>query len=219
MAPIDRRDQERARRKQEILQAARAVFAESGFERATVDAVAHRAEIGKGTIYLYFENKETILAELVLQALSELVLRLQTASDQCSLLHPDQRLHAMADAYLAFAQNAPDYFRLLNAYDHGSFQTGISAGLRQQIIAESNRTLELVAQAIADGMALGLFAPGDARQLAGVIWAALNGARALMAHPVRRELAAADAIDLYRATITLCLKGLTGPSPGERSVP
>lgn len=219
MTPIDRRGQERARRKQEILQVARAVFAESGFDRATVDAVAHRAEIGKGTIYLYFANKEAILAELVLQALNELGLRLQAASDQCSLLHPDQRLHAMADAYLAFAQNVPDYFRLLNAYDHGSFQTGISAELRAQIVAESNRTLELVAQAIADGMALGLFAPGDARQLAGVIWAALNGARALMAHPVRRELIATDAIGLYRATLTLCLRGLTCPIPGERSAP
>ena len=219
MAPIDRRDQERARRKQEILRAARAVFADSGFERATVEAVAHRAEIGKGTIYLYFENKETILAELVLQALNALVLRLQTAADQCSLLHPDQRLHALADAYLAFAQNMPDYFRLLNAYDHGSFGAGISAGLRQQIVAESNRTLELVTQAIADGMALGLFAPGDARQLAGVIWAALTGVQALLAYPVRREWVAVDALGLYRATLTLCLKGLTCPTPGERSVP
>ena len=132
MAPNDRRDLERARRKQEILQAARAVFAEDGYNRATVDAVARRAELGKGTIYLYFETKEAILGELTLQALGELGEQLQAAADRCSPLHPDQRLRAMGEAYLAFARHAPDYFRLLNAFDHGGFQEGISSDLRQR---------------------------------------------------------------------------------------
>lgn len=184
------------------------MFAESGFRRATVDSVAQRAEVAKGTIYLYFENKEAILAELVLQALGELGSRLQAASDGCSALHPDHRLRAMADAYLAFAQDSPDYFRLLNAFDHGSFQEGISLDLREEIIRESNRTLDLVSQAMSDGMALGLFAPDDARQAASVLWAALNGALALVAHPIRRTLVAAGPADLYRATLELCLKGL-----------
>ena len=102
----------------------RAVFAQDGYGRATVEAVARRAEIAKGTIYLYFENKEALLAELTLQALAELAGQLQQANDRCSPLHPDHRLAAMADAYLAFAHNTPDYFRLLNAFDHGGFQQG-----------------------------------------------------------------------------------------------
>ena len=158
MAAADRRELERARRKQEILQAARAVFAQDGYNRATVAAVARRAELGKGTLYLYFDTKEAILAELTLQALGELGEQLQAAVDGCSPLHPDLRLRAMADAYLAFAQHAPDYFRLLNAFDHGGFQDGISSTLREQILVESNRTLDLVAQAVADGIALGIFA-------------------------------------------------------------
>jgi AcrR family transcriptional regulator len=208
MTTADRREQERARRKQEILQAARAVFAEDGFRRATVDSIAQRAEVGKGTVYLYFENKEAIQAELVLVALAELGAQLQAANDSRPLVHPDQRLRAMADVYLAFAQNAPDYFRLLNAYNHGSFQAGISVEMRERIVVESNRTLDLAAQAIADGMALGLFAPGDPRQLAAVLWASLNGALALMADPIRRTMIATDASGLYRATLEVCLKGL-----------
>jgi AcrR family transcriptional regulator len=212
VAPTDRRELERARRKQEILDAARAVFAQDGYNRATVAAVARRAELGKGTIYLYFETKETILAELTLQALGELGTQLQIAVDRCSPLHPDRRLRAMADAYLAFAQHAPDYFRLLNAFDHGGFQDGISETLTEHILVASNRTLDLVAQAVADGMALGIFAHDDARQAAGVLWAALNGALALAAHPIRRTLVSADPADLYRATFELCLKGLEGCS-------
>ncbi len=208
MAPIDRREQERIRRREAILDAARAVFAQEGFRRATVDVIAQRAEVAKGTIYLYFENKEAILAELVLRALKELAVQLQDANNSCSLLHPDQRLAAMADAYLAFAQNAPDYFRLLNAFSRGAFQDGISAERRDQIVAESERTLALATQAISDGMALGLFVPGDARQAACVLWAALNGALALAGHPLRRQAMQTDAATLYRATFALVLRGL-----------
>lgn len=219
MATQERREQDRARRKQDILLAARAVFAQDGFRRATVDQIAQRVEVAKGTIYLYFETKEAILAELVLHALSDLSAQLATANNGPSLLHPDEKLRAMAEAYLAFAQRAPDYFRLLTAFDHGDFTSGLSPELLEQIQAESDHTLDLVAQAIADGMALGLFAPGDARQLASALWAALNGALALMAHPVRRALVATDTTSLYHLTLALCLKGLTRPTLPERSAP
>jgi AcrR family transcriptional regulator len=208
VAPIDRREQERARRRQDILAAARVVFAQDGFRRATVDAIAQRAEVGKGTVYLYFASKEAVLAELVLQALAELAATLQVASDHCSVLHPDHKLRAMAEAYLVFGQQAPDYFHLLNAFDRGDFQEGVSAERREQILIESNHTLDLVSQAIGDGMALGLFAPGDPHQAAGVLWAALNGALALAAHPIRRDMMHADASVLYFATFDLYLRGL-----------
>lgn len=208
VAPIDRREQERARRRQAILAAARVVFAQDGFHRATVEAIARQAEVGKGTVYLYFESKEAILAELVLQALAELVTRLQAASDGYSVLHPDQKLRAMADAYLSFAQNAPDYFRLLTAFDRGAFQEGISAECRAQILAASERALGLVAQALSDGMALGIFAATDPRQAAGVLWATLNGALTLTAHPMRRTMMRTDVAGLYYAALEVCLRGL-----------
>ncbi len=217
MSTAERREEERARRRQDILDAARSVFAGQGFRRATVDAVAQRARVAKGTVYLYFESKEAILAGLVLQALGELTARLRAASDGQGALAPDERLCAMVDAYLNFALDAPDYFRLLNAFDRGDFQAGISAARQEQILAESNRTLDLVAQAIADGMAAGLFAPGNPRRAAGTLWAALNGALALVAHPIRRELVSADGPDLYHAMLDLCLRGLAADPQLRRS--
>ena len=217
MATQERRQLDRARRTQEILLAARASFAQHGFHHATVDQVAQRAEVAKGTIYLYFENKEAILAELTLCALSDLVSRLTAASDGHSLLNPEAKLRAMAQAYQSLAQEAPDYFRLLTAFDSGDFERGLSPERREQLRAASNRALELVTQTISDGMALGAFAIGDARQAAGVIWAALNGALALMAHPVRRELIATDANLFYHATLENCLRGLASPPHNERS--
>lgn len=63
--PISRRERERNQRRQEILDAARAVFASRGFTEATLDDVAVRAEFGKGTLYNYFENKEALFVSVL----------------------------------------------------------------------------------------------------------------------------------------------------------
>lgn len=208
MATQDRREQDRARRKRDILLSARSVFADNGFHRATVDQIAQRAEVAKGTIYLYFENKEAILAELVLQALAELHDQLKAANEARSLLHPDGRLRAMAEAYLTFSQRSPDYFRLLTVFDGDHLVADLSPARRGLILDASNQTLDIVTQAIADGMALGVYAAGDARQSAAILWAGLSGSLALLAHPIRRTMLGLDSSGLYHATMELLLRGL-----------
>ena len=51
---LTRRERERLARRHAMLDAALAVFAEHGYERASVEEIAERAEFGKGTIYNYF---------------------------------------------------------------------------------------------------------------------------------------------------------------------
>lgn len=59
---LSRRERERLMRRRAMLRAARSVFAEKGYARATLDEIAERAEFGKGTLYNYFEGgKEAIL--------------------------------------------------------------------------------------------------------------------------------------------------------------
>lgn len=59
---LSRRERERQMRRQAIIEAAQAVFAEKGYTHATLDEIAHRAEFGKGTLYNYFDGgKEGIL--------------------------------------------------------------------------------------------------------------------------------------------------------------
>lgn len=60
--PLSRRERERRQRRQAMIDAAQAVFAEKGYAQATLDEIAERAEFGKGTLYNYFEGgKEEIL--------------------------------------------------------------------------------------------------------------------------------------------------------------
>ena len=58
--------------RERILDAALDVFSEKGFHVATVDEIAERAGLGKGTVYRHFANKETLFNELVQLRLQEL---------------------------------------------------------------------------------------------------------------------------------------------------
>jgi AcrR family transcriptional regulator len=61
----------------EILAAARKVIGHFGFEGTTIDRVAEEAQVAKGTIYLYFANKEDLLHNAVVEGLRELTADLQ----------------------------------------------------------------------------------------------------------------------------------------------
>ncbi len=60
-----RRREQKAHRQEEILAAAFEVFAANGYEAARIDEVARRAGIAKGTIYLYFRDKEKLFQAVV----------------------------------------------------------------------------------------------------------------------------------------------------------
>lgn len=65
-----------AERRQAIVDAALAEFSAKGFAAARLEDIAARADVGKGTIYLYFADKEALFQELVRTAIVPLVGRL-----------------------------------------------------------------------------------------------------------------------------------------------
>ncbi|MBU2252071.1 MAG: TetR/AcrR family transcriptional regulator, partial [Proteobacteria bacterium] len=62
----ERRKRERENRKNAILKAARKLFFEKGFRQVTVENIARKAEFSKGSIYLYFNSKEEIYSQILL---------------------------------------------------------------------------------------------------------------------------------------------------------
>jgi AcrR family transcriptional regulator len=71
------REEKSAARRDAILAAALDEFAASGFAATRIDDVARRAGVAKGTIYLYFRDKEALFQELVRSALSPIVAVLE----------------------------------------------------------------------------------------------------------------------------------------------
>src|SRR5215470_18257232 len=58
---VSLRERKKAETKQRIIATATKIFAKKGIEEATVDEIAAAADVGKGTIYNYFETKEDII--------------------------------------------------------------------------------------------------------------------------------------------------------------
>ena len=64
-ARTETRRRRKAERPQEILEAAFVEFSRNGYATTTLDRVAERAGVTKGTIYVYFENKEHLFISMV----------------------------------------------------------------------------------------------------------------------------------------------------------
>ena len=208
LTTAERRAREKAQRRREILDAARREFFERGFHHPTVDDVAARAEVSKGTIYLYFESKEEILAHLLLEGLDLLVSEMQAGCGPVSAAQPECSLESLANTYLQFCQSHPNYFRLIMAFDRGRFEESISSELHQQVMNRSMEGLGLLAETVEAGKSSGVFHVDDAWQAAGSVWAALNGVLVLMAHPLRQRLLRSDLETMFQATLDLVVRGL-----------
>ncbi|MDF1685632.1 MAG: AcrR family transcriptional regulator [Parvibaculaceae bacterium] len=81
MSVADRRLREFARRENEILQAALSLFDGDDWEHVTIDKIAAKAEIGKGTVYKHFVSKDEIYARLAIRLDQDLLAHLSEIDD------------------------------------------------------------------------------------------------------------------------------------------
>jgi len=95
------RGSDREHRRQAILQAAGQVFARKGYEPTTLEAVAREAGLAKGTLYLYFRNKEELYFHTAVQLLESL---------QSCIQEQAQRSSGAVDGLRAIALGHFDFF-------------------------------------------------------------------------------------------------------------
>ncbi|MGO4888771.1 TetR/AcrR family transcriptional regulator [Anaerobacillus sp. MEB173] len=77
-----------------IIDAALHVFGEEGYDRATIQAIAKRAGVGKGTTYEYFSSKEELFFETIQSGVSYLMTELEKVlSIEGSIYEQIERLH------------------------------------------------------------------------------------------------------------------------------
>jgi AcrR family transcriptional regulator len=77
LTPRKRRKAEPEERRQAILDAGLAVFSADGFAAAKLDDVAARADVAKGTIYLYFKDKHDLFEQIVRSAVAPVLAQLE----------------------------------------------------------------------------------------------------------------------------------------------
>lgn len=82
------------RTRERILAAAQEVFSQKGFHQATMDEIAERADVGKGTLYRHFPSKENLFHQLVQIRLKELEAEAER------ILDSDDDVLSMIEKYL-----------------------------------------------------------------------------------------------------------------------
>jgi AcrR family transcriptional regulator len=93
----ERKEREKERRRQQIMVAAKRVFSNKSFNKATMEDIAREAELSPGTIYLYFKNKEELFASLSLRILHFMNIRLEQVHAE-KFQEPEQKIKALKEA-------------------------------------------------------------------------------------------------------------------------
>ncbi len=170
----ERKERERERRRQQIIVAAKRVFSDKGFNRATMEDIAQEAELSPGTLYLYFKNKDELYASLSLRILQYLNIRLDQVVKEENLA-PGQRMEALKEAIFDVYKFDPAI--LINLFHLQSSETlkNLSPELFQDIQKLSCRSLSGISALFRKGIENGFFEAFDPEVLADILWSLFSG--------------------------------------------
>jgi AcrR family transcriptional regulator len=191
-------------RREQLVGIGRTVFAERGYEAASIEEIAERAEVSKPVVYEHFGGKEGIYAVVVDREVSMLLERILKGLDAP---HPRQMVEQAAEAFLAYIEEHEDGFRILVR----DAPVGLSSGNLPSVMGDiaANAEQILASEFRKRGYQTKL-APLYARALVGMV--ALVGQWWLEERKPKREAVAAHLVNL----VWNGLKDLD-PKPAKRS--
>ncbi|MBW2514102.1 MAG: TetR/AcrR family transcriptional regulator [Deltaproteobacteria bacterium] len=170
----ERKERERERRRQQIIVAAKRVFSEKGFTRATMEDIANEAELSPGTLYLYFKNKDELYASLSLRILHYLLIRLEHInSDKHSEI--EERILELKKAMYYVYEFDP--MILINMFHLQSSDTlkNLTPELLSEIKTLSKQSLSEMAKLFDEGVRKGVFIEKHPMAIADTFWALFSG--------------------------------------------
>lgn len=174
-------------RRRELLDAARDVFVQKGFQAATIDDIALEASVARGTFYLYFDDKRAVFEALVdrfLVAIGQCVKSIELGSDAPP---PVDQLRANIRRVVEQCLAEPTIVKLA-LFD----ATGLDPDLDEKLHGFYEGLRTLIDESLQQGQELGMVRPGDRRVMVAV---GLGGLKEVLVDAVEGRIAAdADAL-------------------------
>lgn len=183
-----KKEKEKENRRNIILKAARKLFFERGFKSVTVDNIAERAEVSKGSIYLCFESKEEIYTQILIAdniALNDRIKNFASIEATAS-----QLLLEFARIYVDFFLSDKELFRILMTFMMQTGQMHLTQEQSSELIRTTNENIVIISEIIQKGIDSGEFTPlSNVWQMQNAIWGMLNGVISLFlftGNPIKR---------------------------------
>ena len=119
MGVIERKEREKEQKKAMILEVAEEILLEKGLDQLNMDEVAERAEVSKGSLYLYFNNKTDLVLGICHKASN--LMNEWTSKVLTEKKSGLEMVYQLGKNYLKFAIEHPEYYRVmrfLESYKH-----------------------------------------------------------------------------------------------------
>ncbi len=174
MASQARKKREKERRRREIMAAARTVFAAKGFQGATMEEIAEKADYSPATLYLYFKNKHELYTSLIISLLQFIEDKFQGLRARQDLT-PLEKLRQLPQVMYEVYEFDPAV--LMNLFHLQASRGGqyMSPELIEQLNSLAGSAIRGLAGIFAEGMAQGVFQDHHPMALADSVWALFTG--------------------------------------------
>ena len=209
----ERRKREKGNRKNAILKAARKLFFDKGFKNVTVESIAKKAELSKGSVYLYFKSKEDIYTQILLSDIDKfhkVIANLRQEGQSSSTM-----LMGLANIYADFFINDRELFRIMMNYMLNIDHMNLPEEIDRLIVKATNKTIDIIEEIFMMGIRSGEFPPYiDLRQKRNAIWGLLNGTISLHLFTGTEEKREERIRSTIQAGLNTFLRGMRTPSGG-----
>jgi AcrR family transcriptional regulator len=207
----ERRKKEKENRKNSILKAARKLFFERGFKSVTVDLIAAKAEVSKGSIYLYFDSKEEIYTQILISANIERHKEIENFARQEGTA--SELLLKYAKVYVDFFLENNELFRILMTFMLHSENMNLTEEQNTQLIHTTNENIRTISEILQKGVDAGEFSGQiDIRQGQNAIWGLLNGIISLYIYSGAPEKRSERIHTTIQESLKVFIKGIKSQS-------
>jgi AcrR family transcriptional regulator len=165
-------DSYKEERRQAILETALTVFAEKGYRGTTVDEIARRLQVSKGSVYLYFSGKDDIYARLMEERMERTVERLKASFT--GVTGAADKLRLVIAAFRG--QKLEELRQLLAFYLEFWLESSRREELKQVMGRQAETAVAFLRDIVEEGKRSGEFRPdANANVAASLFWAARDG--------------------------------------------
>jgi AcrR family transcriptional regulator len=146
--------------RQRILRAGESVFSEKGYHQATVDEVAERAGVAKGTVFYNFESKAVLFETILRDGMNYLAttVRGKLAGDE----PPLEQIASIIELHVATLLENPGFIAIFSS----ELSHGLEDHVRATVRRERDEYISFVAGLLEEGKRLGIIRDLDSVMLA-----------------------------------------------------